>query len=65
MLDRLRKIKDDESFVKAIMLFAWNADCFQELTDAIDAEELQEEQDFYQLIQLVYEEDCKQSNSSI
>ena len=40
LFERLRKIKNEELFVKAIMLFAWNADCFQELIDAIDAKEL-------------------------
>ena len=59
LFKKLRSIKNDEMFVKAIMMFALNADCVSELIEAIDAGELQEEQDFYQLLQLVFEENAE------
>ena len=59
LFERLRKIKNDETFVKAIMLFAMNAECEKELIDEIDKGNLTEENDFYQLLQLIFEENNK------
>ena len=40
-------------------LFKKVAECERALIEAIDARELAEEQDFYQLMQIVFEENCK------
>lgn len=53
---RLKKIIDDDVFFMAVMAFAMNLECEQTLIDAIDNKDLEDEKDFYDLINLAFEE---------